>query len=298
MKKFVERSFYFALFFAVFFILINLLYIVIIAKTDFDFRKRLESLKFNNPDFELLALGASTSLDAFDTELLTSNGIKSYNLAIGGSTIRTNYIQLNEYLTKYSIRPQYVVFGLNSALVESFDDDAIHPIVEVTMKDHEFAVHDAPILKFKWLGFEFLKKIISENHRKAKLVYGQVKFQKTIPDNTSIKESYLDIEEFESSHWIGELAKLCNQNGIDLFIIEMPGYKETQNLSEVGPHLLSFSNGCSANLYNLDSKDFCAIFDSEKDWIGNSHLNEFGATKFTKELISIIKNKSNGIKNF
>jgi hypothetical protein len=196
MKKFVERSFYFALFFAVFFILINLLYIVIIAKTDFDFRKRLESLKFANPDFELLALGASTSLDAFDTELLTSNGIKSYNLAIGGSTIRTNYIQLNEYLTKYSKRPQYVVFGLNSALVESFDDDAIHPIVEVTMKDHEFVVHDVPILKFKWLGFEFIKKIVSENHRNAKLVYGQVKFRKTIPDNTSIKESYLNIEEF------------------------------------------------------------------------------------------------------
>jgi hypothetical protein len=78
----------------------------------------------------------------------------------------------------------------------------------------------------------------------------------------------------------------------------MPGYKETQNLSEIGPHLLNFNNGCSANLYNLDSKDFCTIFDSEKDWIGNSHLNEFGATKFTKELINIIKNKSNGTKHF
>lgn len=166
------------------------------------------------------------------------------------------------------------------------------------MKDHEYGVNDVPILKFKWLGFEFLKKIVSENHRKAKLVYGQVKFQKTIPDNTSFKESYLNIEEFESSHWIGELAKLCNQNGIDLLIIEMPGYKETQNLSEIGPHLLHFNNGYSANLYNFDSKDFCRIFDSEKDWIGNSHLNEFGAIKFTRELISIIKNKSNGIKHF
>jgi hypothetical protein len=91
-----------------------------------------------------------------------------------------------------------------------------------------------------------------------------------------------------SLHWIGEIAKLCNQNGIELLILELPGYKVTQNLTKIGPHMIHFNNGYSAKLYNFNSKNFCTIFDSNIDWIGNSHLNEFGATKFTKELINTI----------
>jgi len=284
MKKFVIDLFYFAGFFAVFFILINVIYIGIIASTDWDFRKRLESLKLDNPDFELLVIGASAAMDAVDTELLTSNGIKSYNLGMDGSTIKTSYIQLKEYLSKYSKKPQYVVLGVNS-FHESFNNNGIQPIVDITMNDHNFSLNDVPILKFKWLGFEFLKKIISKKHRKARLIYGQLKFQKTISDNTNFNGTYLNIQKFESSSWIGEIAKLCHKNGIELLILELPGYKEIQNLSEVGPYILCFNNGYSANLYNFSSKDFCVIFDADKDWIGNSHLNENGAAKFTRELI-------------
>jgi hypothetical protein len=214
-------------------------------------------------------------------------GIKSYNFALGGSSIRTSFIQLNEYLNKCSKRPQYVVLGINSKQ-ESFNDEGILPIVEVTMKNHKYSLKDVPILKFKWLGFEFLKKIVSKNHRKATLSYGQLKFQKTISDKTNFLESYLDTMKIGSLHWIGEIAKLCNQNGIELLILELPGYKVTQNLTKIGPHMIHFNNGYSAKLYNFNSKNFCTIFDSNIDWIGNSHLNEFGATKFTKELINTI----------
>lgn len=289
MKNFIKKSVLFTFLFAIFFVLVNVIYILVIAHTDFDFRKRLESLRFKNPNFELLALGASTTLDGIDTEYLTLAKMNSYNLALGGSTVKTNFIQLNEYLAKYSKRPQYVLLGLNSIMVKSYDDELIQPIVEVTMEDHKYSINDIPILKFKWLGFEVVKKIVSKNHRQAIMSLGQVKFQKTIPDKTNYKESYLNVKEFESSFWIGEIAKLCAQNGIEFMIIEMPGYRATQNFSNVGPYELSFTNGFSAKLYNLESKDFCTIFNSDTDWIGNSHLNEFGALKLTKELIKIIK---------
>lgn len=288
MRKFVIESLFFILFFSFFAIVINILYLGIIGSTDWEFRKRLEELKFENPDFELLVLGASTALDAIDTELLTSKGIKSYNLALGGNTIRTSYVQLNEYLSKCSKKPQYILLGLNS-YGEKFNRDDIHPIVEFTMRGHVYSFNDIPILKFKWLGFEFFKKIISSKHRKAKLSYGQLKFQKVVPDDTNYDESFLNIKEFESARWIGEIAKLCNKKGIELMLLEQPGYKKTQNISSVGPYTLTFDNGYSACLYNFNSQDFCVIFDANKDWIGNSHLNEFGAIKFTKELIKIIK---------
>jgi hypothetical protein len=292
MKRFLVKSGRFTIFFLIFFAVLNLLYLAIIASTSWDFRKRLESLKFNNPDFDLLALGSSLASDGFDTEALTRNGIKSYNLAMGGSTVRTNYIQLYEYLNTYQKKPQFVLLGLNSYL-ESFsnpNDSIIHPIVESTMINHKFSLSDMPILKFKWLGFEFLKKLVSSNHRRARLSYGQIKFQKKVKDGTHINNSViLDLAEYKTSFWISEISRLCSENEIRFTIVEMPAFKETRNRSEIGPYIINYNQKGSAELYNMNTIEFCEIFDDSHDWIGNSHLNESGAAKFTLELYNNIK---------
>ncbi len=288
MKNFIKRIFNFSIFFSFFFIGINIVYFAIIASTDLNLKKRFEILKFNNPDYNLLVFGNSLAFDGIDTELLTRNGIKSYNLALGGSSILTSYIQLKEYLDKNKVKPHYVLLGINSYM-ESFDDRVIHPIVEVTMKDHKYKINDIPILKFKWFSVELAKKLVSKKHRKAKMVNGQCKFQKEITDNTNYIKYHIDLNKFKSSDLIGDMAKLCHDNGIELIIIEMPGYKNTQNVSEYGPYELRFINGCSAKLYNFNYQEFCSLLDPNKDWVGKSHLNEFGAAKFTKELVTIFK---------
>jgi hypothetical protein len=291
MKKFAGRLFVFGLFFVLFFILINFFYLVIIAFTDWDFIKRLEFLKFDNPDFELLVFGNSFSEYGIDTELLNSQGIKSYNMALVGSSHQTSYIQLNEYLAKCSKRPQYVLLCINS-FEYTFNNAGIQPIVEFTMKDHVYGVNDIPVSKFRWLGLEFLKKIVNSKYRKVKINYGQIKYPFVTSDNSDFKELYLNTQKIESSHWIGEIAKFCNQNGLELIIAEMPGMKETQNLSEIGPYILHFNNGFSAVLYNFGSRDFCKFIDARKDWGGMSHFNQFGAAKFTKELIPVIRKQN------
>jgi hypothetical protein len=288
MNKFLIRLSVCSFFFMIYFSIINLLFLGIIVYTDFDFRKRLETLKFENPNFELLVLGKSLALDGIDTELLTSNGIKSYNLALGGSSLRSNYVQLDEYLKKCGTRPKYVLLGLATYMGIS-DGDDIHPVVEFTMNNHKYNIHDLPLIKFQWLGAEFAKKIVSKSHRNAKLSYGQLKFQRITPDYTNYNNSRLELKHFEDSKYIGEITKICSQNGIELIILEMPGFKNTQNSSEVGPYLLNLKNGHSVYLYNFNSKQFGEIFTSDKDWIANSHLNESGATKFTKELIKFLK---------
>ncbi len=294
MNQLIKKSLLFLLFFILFFTIVNLIYLILLIHIDEGFKKNLQATKFENPDYELLVLGTSFAEYGVDTELLTMNGIKSFNLALAGNSYESSYIQLNEYLGKCDKRPSYALLFINS-FRESGDDDIIEPIVEVMMTNYKFSLKDIPILRFTWLGTEMIKKIFSSKHRKAILSYGQVKFEKSTPDNTSFAKLFLITKDTESKHWVGEIAKLCYSNEVRFIIIEIPGFKETQNLSGFGPYELKLWNGYSVPLYNFNNQRFCEIFDSQKDWIGNSHLNSRGATKFTKELIPILQfDNSNG----
>ncbi len=287
MKRFVKKILFFSSFFCVLFILYNTLFLGILLLTDWDFKKRLESLNFVNPDFELLVLGSSLPEYGIDTEFLTEHLMKSYNLALHGNPLKTSYVQLNEYLVRYPKKPKYVILGLNSFLDEH--TDYIHPVVDLTMESHEFVLNDIPIISLRWFGVEFIKKILSSGHRKTKLSFGQVKSPRVNSDKTDYDILNLDLKEFESSYWIGEIAKLCTQNGIEFIIVEMPGVKGKQNITEIGPHTINFVNGYSALLYNLNNQEFCSFIDENKDWVGLSHLNETGALKLTIELLKILE---------
>lgn len=288
MKKFVKKVLFFSLFFLLFFIFLNSVFLGILVLTDWDFRKRIESLNFVNPDFELLVLGSSLPEYGIDTELLSAELIKSYNLSLIGNPVRSSFIQLNEYLTKYSKKPKYVLLGFNSSL-EGFDSDLNQPIVEFTMKPHNFDIHDIPIIKFRWFGVDFLKKVLSNGHRKTRISFGQIKSLRVKSDKSNYNELNLDLEKYDSSYWFGEIARLCSQNGIKLIIIEMPGERGIQNQTEIGPYTLNFGNGHSAILYNFNNQEFCSIFNVNEDWVGISHFNEIGARKFTKELLKIFE---------
>ena len=289
MRSFILRSLSFILFFVTFFVVVNAVFFLIIAVTDWDWKKRIESLRFENPDYELLVLGSSLTQYGVDTEMLTSRGIKSYNFALVGNTVRGSYVQLREYLTNYEKKPGCVILAVNSYL-EKLDGDNIQPVVEYTMKDYKHAISDFPLLRFtNWFGGEILKKILSRKHRETVVSYGQIKREKITPDKSKYQENYLNLDKIQSSRWIGEIVKLCKQKGVEIMIIEIPAVTETQNVSELGPHMLEFENGYSARLYNLNTQDFCRFIDPARDWVGDSHFNPAGARKFTEELFEILK---------
>jgi hypothetical protein len=283
MKKLIKSSLLFVLFFTGFTIVVNTCYFLIIAGTDWDFRKRIESLTLKNPDFEILVMGNSLPEYGIDTELLTSKGIKSYNLSIIGNSDQTSYIQLMEYLSMYSDKPHTILYGV-AAYEDAFYNKGIHPIVDFSMKGHKYGIRDVPLFKFRWFGVEFLKKIISRSHRQTEISLGQIKSPRVIPDGSVHGSSPLLVKTIGNSYWIGQMAQLCRENGINLLIIEMPGMKETQNDSVVGPQPVVFENHDTVQLYNFNSREFCGLFDANKDWCGLSHLNMYGASKFTNEL--------------
>lgn len=287
MGKVIRKIGLFVLYFGIFSIIVNLIFLVVIATTDWDFVKRRQSLNFDNPDYDLLVLGASLAEYAIDTELLTSAGIKSFNLSLVGSSVKTGYVQLEEYLKRYANKPDLVILGVNSYL-EDFYGDGIQPVVEFTMKGHNYGFKDIPITKFNWAGMELLKKAILSEYRKTTVTYGHKKSLRTISDGSDFKNQQLDLNEFKSSLWINKLAFLCNQQGVRFIILNLPGVKETQNVSTTGPYYINYKDGSSAILYNLNSQEFTTFINSDKDWAGLSHFNKVGAKRFTEAMSGIL----------
>lgn len=280
MIKFFKKSALFVLFFAGFTLVINGLFLLVIATTDWEYIKRRETLSFVDADFDLLIVGTSLAEYGIDTEYLTEHGVKSYNMSLVGSSIKTGYIQLKEYLEMYESKPEYVMLPMN-AFMEAFDQEGVHPMVEFTMKGHQYTFKDLPISKFGWAGTELLKKLLNSTYRKTDLTLGHKKSIRISIDMTSYQELELNIEKYRNAKWIKEIAKLCGNNGVKFILIEIPAEKYTQNSSKIGPYHLIFDNGYDAELYNFNNRDFCEFINIDKDWSGMSHFNKYGAKKFT-----------------
>ena len=276
------------LFFIIFSVVLNSVYLYVISRSDWNFAKRIESLRWDDPDFDVLVLGTSLADYGVDAELLSAEGIKSFNFALVGGSLRTSYIQLEEYLTNYTNKPEYALFFVNSYL-EEFGETKIQPVVEFTMKDQKIDLKDVPLSKFQWQTHELLKKVFSKEYRSGYTAHGQTRRKSVTPDRSSYQDQYLNLDKFESALWIAEMAKVCDQQGVRYWVIEIPGEKRTRNLSEIGPYTLNFNNGHKAELYNLNSQEFCEFIDSEKDWSGLSHFNERGAANFSKQLLQFFQ---------
>lgn len=287
MKDLLKKLLLFALYFLAFSAVLNLLFLCLIAFTDWDFIKRRESLSFKNPDFKVLVLGASLSEYDFDTELMTASGMKAFNLALVGSSVKTNYVQLSEYLSKYPIKPEIVILGVNSC-IEKFHQDGIQPVVEFTMKGHRYGIKDIPITKFNWAAMELLKKAVLSEYRQTEVRYGHKRSIRIIPDNSVSDTAELYLPKFESAYWINKLATLCAQNGVQFVVIDLPGINATQNLSPLGPYTIVYPDGSKALLYNMNSREFCSFIDSNRDWAGLSHFNQYGAEKFTGKMMEVM----------
>jgi len=288
MWKFAKKALYFLLYFIALAFVINAVYLLIISRTDWTFAKRMESIRWEDPDFELLALGTSLADYGVDTELLTEQGIKSFNLAMIGGSIQSSYVQLDEYLTKYKKAPRYALLLVNSYL-EEFNQEGIQPVVEFTMKGQKIDLKDVPLSKFQWQTHELMKKMLSSDYRTGYTSYGQTRRHSITPDHSDYQDLVFDLEKYETATYIAKIAELCGQHHITFIVVDIPGVKETQNISGIGPYDLQFDNGYSAILYNLESQEFCKFIDPEKDWSGMSHFNEFGAAKFTEELLKLIR---------
>lgn len=301
MKKFLFKA-------ILFFILVFLMdmgFHLVVKRFDWNYSKAVAIAEFENQNYELVILGSSLGLDGLDANLMTQNYRPTYNFAFGGTRLRGNYSTIKYYL-KSNIAPKQLIVALGACLSPSELSDTrpnLNPIInEVFTDQNKFGFDEMALVKFRWLGVELLKKIVSPEHRSAILDYGQLKISRSVLDKTNYQENIpdsLDKRKYENSVDLNSLISLCKKYDIELILIEMPGYKRTRNNIKVGPHYLNYAEYDEiVPLYNLNNLEFCKqVFNDKQDWLGNSHLNMYGAVKLTDYIVNNILNGNPSDKN-
>lgn len=260
--------------FIVFFTLINWIYLILLQNYNLEFVKRIESIKNDNSKINMAIFGNSYALDDFDSELISNELMPSYNFALGGATVRTSLLQLKELLkSRNGNLPKFIIYGIGPSLDQG---NKIHPIVDYTQSPRRWSFQDLPLLRFNWLFYELLKLPISKNHRNSTIVYGQYRSPKISIDNSTNDscESYLK-PLLEDHHFL-EFMKVCHIYNSHLIIVELPAVNSKRNYTRKTPKLSHYPN-----LLYLNMNQNTDYINSETDWLGGSHLNQFGAKKFT-----------------
>ncbi|MEO8086900.1 MAG: hypothetical protein ABI763_08780 [Bacteroidota bacterium] len=273
------------------FVMLNIFYLWILPKVDLDFKKTKEAAGFRGEKNKIIVLGNSTALDGINSEMLTAQFGGAHNLAVGGATLITNYIQLKSYL-ETNAKPDKVLLFLSSGNNDYDTTHEVNPIVSYYYQHvvYEKPLKDLPLFRFRWLFIENMKKLFSGAHRSAYLLKGQFRSDKIVVDQTILKQGTM-CSEINYLHpgfeYLRRMAELCDSNEIRFIVFEIPCWNESQN--NLADTEVKFPLLKPMHIYNLNRIAICdTLFDSKMDWLSKNHLNYKGSIKLTRAIINVL----------
>ncbi|MDN3658889.1 hypothetical protein QWZ08_24815 [Ferruginibacter paludis] len=292
MKKFFQ--FFIALLLA--FLLANLLYLFVLPRVDWEFKKTKEAHNFKDKQLNVIVFGNSTGMDGINPEILSEKFGSAYNFSVGGASLQTNYVQLSYYL-QHNARPSKVLLFLSSAHTNYVKANDVNPIIEYYYIDsfHIGGLTDMPLFRFRWTFVENIKKLLSFNHRSAKVINGQLQIKRMVTDFTVRKNDSIvchDNRFYNSTgyEYMWQMAALCREKGIQMEVFEMPCWKDVQNnCADLEVNKLVGNTACNLFIHNLNNVSKCdTLLESKKDWLSRDHLNYNGSIKITDEVVRIL----------
>lgn len=286
MKLFIKKLFLLV----ILFLIMNYMFLIFITNFVGIFSKSIRVSKLKNQSYKCIAIGNSVVMDGIDSKYLTEKDFSTYNFGLDGTNLKSNYIQLKEYL-KYNKDPDIVLLGLASKpewVNRYFNDTLVNPIIEYSYNMIDWQkVENIPLIKYRWLNIEYLKKIVSKDFREDEYIQGQLRSKRIAQDKSIFtNENNLKIDDIKNVQYLEDIYNLCKKNRIRLRVLLMPVFKKYQNNESIGINIVPLENTKdSIEIINLNNHNLCSkIIDSNKDWLGNSHLNENGAKKITEFL--------------
>lgn len=267
---------------------------------------------------DLIFLGSSHGVCAFDPEVMDQYGINSYNLSCEQQNLFTSYYWLKEAL-KYQ-KPKTVV--LDIYMLYLFDDEAmVKTTANCTRKAFDFmrlspnkisacvnAVKVDEELTFSSMMLPNIMyhsrwKELSEKDFKSKFSNDQGFLRGFYPMYGDGVEGFepMDVDydgEIENPNpvmfeYLLKIMKLCGDEGIDLVLVSTPTSFETN-----AQHLFMWSvSALLSKNVNVEFYDFNALdvykgadYDFSKDNNDDDHANALGAAKITSYIAKRISN--------
>ncbi|NQY68374.1 MAG: hypothetical protein HRT72_11725 [Flavobacteriales bacterium] len=245
-----------------------------------------------NKDYTCLILGNSISQQAFNPHILDSilHG-KSYNMAIGGSTIFESELILRQYINNNN-KPNKILLGIY--LNEKEWPDRVRPSVMENLDSQIIKDHIENNINLEKSNLNFYNIIKMFRYRNViehtlKFLYDKDRFNHSYENGFLIRKN---IARPVTSHKpnvaginikaINSLINYCRVQKIELIFVELPNHlafnKATTNRQRILKLFKSSIGNCEFIMLNKPSVYF------DTDWAGLNHLNNIGANKFSKEL--------------
>jgi hypothetical protein len=281
---------------------VNIIYLLLLPELDWEFGKTKEAHNFKNKKLEVLVFGNSTSMDGINSEILQNQFGPTYNFSVGGASLQTNYIQLEEYLKQNDL-PKKVLLFISSSHINYDNATGINPIINYYYGDSSHIFHlncleRIPLFEFRWLFVENIKKLLSSTHRSARVVKGQLRINSTVPDNSlqnNISDSCYRTNYHSTGYdYMWQILKLCQKKNIELKVFEMPCWKSFQNnCRDLSVNKVNGNSNSILTIHNLNNSQLCdSLLDPKNDWLSKNHLNYNGSLKITAKVVEMLSQKN------
>ncbi len=319
------------LFVFIFIILYQILFYLIVPKYSAYSRLMIHEM-YEIRDVDVVFLGSSKMYTTINPWVADEYlGLNTFDLASSGQQIRGSYYLLKEFMLKN--RPRYVVMELqHGSLVgeiaegDSFADYIITDYLSRASSTYfEYCREAYPFEQwfeafcrvyhyrdnftytklaerivtgdlFKLIRNEYIGEYLGKGFLTSYEKNGSV-----LPEKSRL-ETLVSVEtvDDEKMYYFERIVSLCNENGIKLILITIPGIDDTIN-EDIYQEDLEFYSELAKDhkvqYYDMSlCKAYCAVKDDHNDFFDGGHMNIWGAEKFTKalcgELDKIFRNEN------
>ena len=300
------RSILFLSIFIIIGILLSFLLKYYTLKLDPNEKKVVDMVKMHDRDYDGLFLGNSLTFYAFDPTIIDSiTNLNTYNLAIGGATITSMFVLLDDYLLK-NYPPDFIVLGLylnnkewgdniRPSIRKSISKNSIEKYnrflrennIDNDWKENLFSYFN--IYQYRRVIDRIFKIIIEPYNYKFKLINGHYVSSKNIEPIFEYPSHAGGI----NKHALKNFIDYCIQKNINVLLVELPNHKAyneaTINRAEVLSDIYEVLNE-KVEFISFNNPE---NYTEQKDWHSLNHLNKWGSRKFSVEFGNYLqRNKS------
>jgi hypothetical protein len=277
----------------------NYLYLVAIKSLDWDFIKVIEISNQKKSHYDILALGNSLTLDGFNSEVVEKRGYSTYNYGLNGCSYKTQYNVLKEFIRNGNTT-HLIILGLSTGRDDLENKESIENIQR--MYDYIYStsinLSDLPLYKFRGSFTQMLRRLVSSSHRETSLYQGHLRVLRNKLDSSQYipEPSNFDIQTlYNKQHfkYLWMIIELSAENSIPLYLVEYPCSNDDKNSYPIKFNIYHQSSGLKSEILNVNNYVLSdSLFNGQKAWLGNDHLNIHGSIILTNYLMdSIVKRK-------